>query len=70
MSLAKKCSRCGKFYEHYPTGEKTQWNGVARIYMDHRGTFREHHCWLDFCPECMSAFDKFMMNGGRFDDKT
>ena len=30
MALAKKCDRCGKLYEYYPAGNKTQYNAVKR----------------------------------------
>ena len=69
MALAKKCSRCKKYYDHYPTGDKKQWNGVLRIHVDKTGVRTDWHMDLDFCPECMSEFDKFMINGGKFDDK-
>lgn len=28
MAMAKKCDRCGKLYEHYPTGNKLRNNGL------------------------------------------
>ena len=31
MSLAKKCDRCGKFYKHYPDGNKWQWNAIRKF---------------------------------------
>lgn len=31
MSLAKKCDRCKKLYEHYPKGSKIQYNAVKRV---------------------------------------
>lgn len=52
MAIARKCDRCGKLYEYYPQGNRVRYNGVQRIY--------KH---IDFCPECMSAFDEFMIRG-------
>ena len=28
MAMAKKCDRCGKLYEHYPKGNKSQSNAM------------------------------------------
>ena len=72
MSLAKKCDRCGKLYEHYPKGNKSQCNAIRRVQRTQTGEFT-NSCGFpvhDLCPECMSAFDKFMTSGGKFDDKT
>ena len=62
MAIARKCDRCGKLYEYYPKGNKIQSNGVQRIYRDIGGSFRCETTY-DFCPECMAAFDEFMING-------
>lgn len=62
MAIARKCDRCGKFYEYYPKGNKVEYNGVQRIYRDIGGSFRCETTY-DFCPECMAAFDEFMING-------
>lgn len=51
MSLAKKCDRCGKLYEPYSTGE----NSIRLI---------RNYKILDLCPECMKAFNEFMIDGG------
>lgn len=65
MALAKKCDRCGKLYEHYPKGNKTQYNAIKRVYKSHSCTSIQEDYSLDLCPECMSKFDKFMTVGGR-----
>ena len=70
MSLAKKCNRCGKYYDHYPKGSKIQYNGVQRFFRDEYGGMTRIDEALDLCLECMDAFDKFMTSGGIFDDKT
>ena len=62
MAIARKCDRCGKLYEFYPVGHKSQCNGVQRIYREKSGCLRYEES-LDFCPECMAAFDEFMING-------
>ena len=70
MALAKKGSRCGKYYDHYPSGGKTQYNGIQRCVLDEHNLVSGRQAILDLCEDCMSAFDKFMIDGGRFDDKT
>lgn len=67
MAIARKCDRCGKLYEYYPKGNKIQANGVQRIYRNKHGSLGYEEIF-DFCPECMSAFDEFMI-GGKFDEK-
>ena len=66
MALAKKCDRCGTFYEHYPKGNKIQCNAIKRVYngcfFDGSSLIKEERI-LDLCPECMSKFDKFMTEG-------
>lgn len=71
MSLAKKCNRFGKYYDHYPTGTKIVHNSLVRLQMNvtcDNVMFQDTR--IDLCPECMDAFDKFMTSGGKFDDKT
>ena len=68
MAIARKCDRCGKFYEYYPKGNKVQANGVQRIYREKSGCLR-YETTFDFCPECMAAFDEFMINGKFMEEK-
>ena len=68
MAIARKCDRCGKFYEHYPKGNRMQYNGVKRIYRSINGSL-ENELSYDFCPECMAAFDEFMINGKFMEEK-
>lgn len=63
MALAKKCDRCGKLYEHYPTGSKPQYNAIRRLYKTENGGITSVGVSIDLCPKCMEAFDKFMING-------
>lgn len=68
MALAKKCDRCGKLYEHYSKGNKVEYNGVQRISLADNGGVVMLSREMDLCPECMAAFNKFMISGGKFDD--
>ena len=71
MAMAKKCDRCGKLYEHYPKGNKSQSNAIRRIQRDAFGGIANtiHDLIIDLCPECMSEFDEFMTKGKSNDEK-
>ena len=62
MAMEKKCDRCGKLYEHYPTGNKLQSNAIRKIQRDaFGGTMNAYNEWMmDLCQECMDEFEKFM----------
>ena len=64
MALAKKCDRCGKFYDHYPRGNKTQSNAIRKIQKDAAGGTAEACAnWvIDLCPECMDSFENWLKN--------
>ena len=64
MALAKKCDRCGKFYEHYPKGNKSQSNAIRKVQKDDTGgTVNAFANWvIDLCPECMNSFEKWLKN--------
>lgn len=49
MSKAKKCDKCGAFYEPYKTGII-----ILSNTMPQEG--------LDLCPECMDTFKKWLNN--------
>lgn len=71
MAMAKKCDRCGKLYEYYPTGNKSQYNAIRRFQRNAVGETITCVKTLttDLCPECMSEFDEFMTKGGSSDEK-
>ena len=62
MAIAKKCDRCGKLYEHYPTGNKSQYNAIRRFQRNAVGETITcvNTLTTDLCPECMDEFEKFM----------
>ena len=63
MALAKKCDRCGKFYEHYPIGEPPRTgtgNAVSRIRRGRDLGTKIALDIMDLCPDCMESFDRFM----------
>lgn len=71
MSLARKCDRCKKLYEHYPKGNKIEFNGFRLTYKKPQdANYADMYDDVrDLCPECMKELKRWMI-GGRFDDKT
>lgn len=66
MAVAKKCDRCGKFYDHYPIGNQSGiYNSVCRLRTDgfeaNKILYQERH--HDLCPDCMDDFKTFMEMG-------
>ena len=59
MALAKKCDRCGKFYEWYVSDDGANAVGLCQVN-------RIGDRWIvnksgyDLCPECLREFDAFM----------
>ena len=61
MALAKKCDRCGKFYEHYPIGDPPRTgNAVGRMRRGRDLSDKITLDVMDLCPDCMESFDRFM----------
>lgn len=55
--LAKKCDRCGKFYESYDMIDNSETNGV---YIISKFGVRESIIKdIDLCRECMNSFIKW-----------
>lgn len=67
MALAKKCNRCGKYYDPYPAGNRNRCNGIRKCFILDNGTVSYNNDAIDLCEECMKAFDEFMI-GGKFDN--
>lgn len=63
MSLAKKCDRCKKFYEHYPIENLGAYNGIIKIKQAFDGTIDFYDTTIDLCPDCMASFERFMKEG-------
>ena len=61
-ATVKKCGRCRKLYDHYPTGKKVQYNAILRIQRSDAGeiVWGIRSLVTDLCPECMDEFEKFM----------
>ena len=63
---ARKCDRCGHFYDHYQGDEMFKETGGANAlrlidrYEDN--TFFGMDIY-DLCPECMQKLERFLKNG-------
>ena len=61
MAIAKKCDRCGKFYEHYPIGNiPGEYNAIEKVRLGKNGAVEYRSSDMDLCPDCMYSFVKFM----------
>ena len=61
MSLAKKCDRCGKLYEHWPISNQLgTHNAIKLIQTISSGERICERDTYDLCRECMADFKKFM----------
>lgn len=61
MALSKKCDRCGKFYEHYPVGNRPgEYNAVAKVRRGSNGGTEYTSKPLDLCPDCMELLEIFI----------
>lgn len=61
MAIAKKCDRCGKFYEHYPIGNiPGEYNALEKVRLGKNGAVEYRSSDMDLCPDCMYSFVKFM----------
>lgn len=62
MALAKKCNRCGKYYDGYNSGNNPKKiNGIIPVNIDHEGRYFSHSP-IDFCPECKEDFERWLNN--------
>ena len=63
MALARKCDRCGKLYEQYPSNnENNVWNGVALVRRTMNNGFCDSDRPMDLCPVCMITLEKYLNN--------
>lgn len=61
MAITKKCDRCGKFYEHYPVGNRPgKYNAVAKVRRGSNGGTEYTSKPLDLCPDCMELLEIFI----------
>lgn len=67
--IAKRCDRCGDFYEPYNTGRNvTKMNGVLVVNFDTSGGFSKLK-GIDFCPKCKDEFGEWVNEGKDKDDE-
>ena len=64
MALAKKCDRCGKFYDEYNfEKDNKNINGITTLNLDAKGDYYIHKT-LDLCPSCNDSFEKWLNKKG------
>ena len=62
MALAKKCDRCGKFYEEYNTkNDGKNINGILLLNIDCHEKYYTHGP-IDLCPDCKDSFKEWLTN--------
>jgi hypothetical protein len=61
MALAKKCDRCGKFYESYGNNS---FNAIMQTCKDQYGYRAKKNKEWDLCPECKENLEAWL-NGGQ-----
>lgn len=59
---ARKCDRCGAFYEHYEAKRGYKPNAVRTIERRISDNYSDIDIY-DLCPVCMSAFEAFIAAG-------
>ena len=60
MALAKKCDRCGKFYDEYNFAKDDKnINGIMTLNLDAQDHYYTHKP-LDLCPSCKDSFEKWL----------
>ena len=70
MAEAKKCDRCGTFYDEYNVEDCDENpNGFATVSIDSKGDYFIYDI-KDLCPNCMASFKKWIkVNGKESKDK-
>jgi len=65
--LAKKCDRCGRYFDHYGNNEDTvSPNGIYFAYFDREEKISEAYVInkkprkYSLCPECMSGLEDYI----------
>lgn len=63
MALARKCDRCGRFYDYYPSSNPAGiWNGVQLIRKSVNDSSIISQDDADLCCYCMNDLRKFLGN--------
>lgn len=64
--IAKKCDRCGAFYDLYNVERnKEKINGVAPLNTDESGRYCWHE-YIDLCPDCKDSFERWLKGSKRY----
>jgi hypothetical protein len=55
MALAKKCDRCGGYFDHYHT-DKSDVNGLVEVDFNSISDNYKAIVGIDLCPKCVRAY--------------
>ena len=60
--IAKKCDRCGKFYEQYNVkSDSKNINGLCTMNIDSRQRYYSHEL-IDLCQDCSTELINWLKN--------
>lgn len=63
MAEAKKCDRCGQFYDPYPIDDAVGvYNSVRRARTNSFGAIVCEKGQIDLCEQCMCELNEFLNN--------
>lgn len=69
MASAKKCDRCGKFYDVYNSANSNKKiNSLIRANTDGKRQYFAQEI-IELCPECMNVFEVWLKNEGEKNDR-
>ena len=62
MAIAKKCDRCGVFYESYNVKyDSKKINGILTLNIDDEQRYFPNKK-IDLCPKCKDSFEHWLSN--------
>lgn len=67
MAKARKCDRCGKFYDIYTINGLQ--DDLAKISTITTGNLNSNNISRDLCPECMNEFIEWYKKGQEQEDE-
>lgn len=57
MGMAKKCDRCGKYYDFNGNNNA---NGLVKVYRNSKSDITKVGPYIDLCDDCMSILNSFL----------
>lgn len=69
MAEAKKCDRCGKYYDANRGPKSIEGAYVTGISINAHTKLVHHHCDFDFCDECVNKLYRFLLGHEDYDQR-